>query len=96
LPNATITAAGGAVGAPAASLLEIDVLQFDPDSSGAITLTAQAALKPAGATAVALTRRFTAQAAASSDPAATAAAMSSLWAKLAAQLAAMAVSAEQQ
>jgi uncharacterized lipoprotein YmbA len=41
LPGATILPSGGAIDAQAAAILEINVLRFDPDPSGAILLDAQ-------------------------------------------------------
>lgn len=47
LPQTTVTASSGMVGIPADILVELDVLRFDPDGSGRITLRAQLGLKDA-------------------------------------------------
>jgi uncharacterized lipoprotein YmbA len=79
LPRATVTG-NGAIGAPAVLLVEINVLRFDPDPSGRITLIAQIALKnPDGSFASTKTIQSSAPPA-TQDAAGTAAAMSALWA----------------
>lgn len=79
LPQATVTGSGS-IGAPVGLLVEINVLRFDPDPSGSITLIAQAALKnPDGS--FRLTKTIQSSAApATPDAAGTAAAMCALWA----------------
>jgi uncharacterized lipoprotein YmbA len=82
LPQVTVIG-NGAIGVPAGLLVEINVLRFDPDPSGSITLIAQLALKNPGGSAR-LTKTIQSSAApATQDAAGTAAAMSALWAGLA-------------
>jgi uncharacterized lipoprotein YmbA len=86
LPQATVTG-NGAIGAASGLLVEINVLRFDPDPSGSITLIAQVALKnPDGGFRLTKTLQSSGVPA-TPDPAGTAAAMSSLWAGLANALA---------
>jgi uncharacterized lipoprotein YmbA len=79
LPQVTVTG-NGAIGAPAAFLVEINILRFDPDPSGSIILIAQVAWKnPDGS--FRLTKTIQSSAAPSTpDAAGTAATMSGLWA----------------
>ncbi len=79
LPQTTVTGSG-AIGAPAGLLVEINVLRFDPDSSGSIVLIVQFALKnPNGSLRLTKTIQSSGTPA-TPDPAGTAAAMSTLWA----------------
>ena len=45
LPASSVLGAGGSIGLSAAALVEINVLNFDPDSSGQVVLTAQIAIR---------------------------------------------------
>jgi uncharacterized protein len=90
LPEATILADGGAIGAPAATLVEINVLRFDPDPSGNIVLNAQIALKSGDRHTTWLIQTFTDEAMpATPGPAAIVAAMSALWARMADKISGM-------
>lgn len=88
LPDATVLATGGAIGAPAALLVEIEILRFDPDPSGTIELTAQIAIRAATGTPDWRIQTFSTQAPlAGPQPADIVAVMTTLWAKAADQLA---------
>jgi uncharacterized lipoprotein YmbA len=88
LPDATIIASGGAIGAPTDILVEINLLRFDPDPSGDIQLTAQFAIRAATGQPNWQIQTFSANAAPSGpNTADTVAAMSKLWAAAADQLA---------
>jgi len=88
LPDATVLATGGAIGVPAALFIEIDVLRFDPDPSGNIALVAQIAIRAATGAPDWRIQTFTAQAMpAGAQPADIVAAMTTLWAQAADQLA---------
>ncbi len=90
LPQTTVTSSAGVIGAPAGLLIEINVLRFDPDPSGSITLIAQIALKNSdGSFRLTKTIQSTATPP-TEDAAGTAAAMSTLWAGLSNQIAAYA------
>jgi uncharacterized lipoprotein YmbA len=80
LPGATILPSGGAIDATAAYILEMNVLRFDPNPSGAIVLDAQFGVRT-GADAKILRNTTLLQTATPSGagPAAIAAAMSQLW-----------------
>jgi uncharacterized lipoprotein YmbA len=87
LPQMTITSSNGAIGAPADLTIELDILRFDPDATGRITLIAQLALKqPDGSFRSTQTLQSTATPAGPDLPS-TMAAMSKLWAGLADALA---------
>lgn len=84
LPQMTITASSGAVGTPADLLVEVNVLRFDPDATGRITLLAQTALKRAADNQFLSTRTWQSSATpAGPDIPGMMAAMSTLWAGLA-------------
>ena len=88
LPDATVIASGGAIGAPADLLLEINLLRFDPDPSGNIQLTAQFAIRTAAGQPDWQIQTFSANATQTGSTTADAvAAMSKLWAEAADQLA---------
>lgn len=88
LPDATVLATGGAIGAPARLLVEINVLRFDPDASGNIQLTAQIAIRDASGAPDWRIQTFSTQAPlAAPQPADIVAVMTTLWAKAADQLA---------
>jgi len=90
LPQMTVTASSGMVGTPPGLLVEINVLRFDPDASGRIVLTAQAALKAAADNRFVTTRTLqSALLPGSADMAGTMAAMSTLLAGLADSIAQM-------
>jgi uncharacterized lipoprotein YmbA len=80
LPAATILPSGGAIDATAAYILEMNVLRFDPNPSGAIVLDAQFGVRT-GADAKILRNTTLLQTATpgGAGPAAIAAAMSQLW-----------------
>jgi uncharacterized lipoprotein YmbA len=88
LPDATIIASGGAIGAPTDILVEINLLRFDPDPSGNIQLTAQFAIRAASGQPNWQIQTFSANATPTGPTTAEAvAAMSKLWADAADQLA---------
>ncbi len=88
LPDATVIATGGAIGAPAALFIEIDILRFDPDPSGNIALVAQIAIRAATGAPDWRIQTFSGQLMpAGPQPADIVAAMTSLWAKAADQIA---------
>ncbi len=89
LPAATIIATNSAIGTPPDLIVEINVLHFDPDPTGLITLTAQAATRPATQPSPFLTRTLTATAQTTPTPATITATMSTLWATAADQITAM-------
>lgn len=90
LPAATVTAGNGAIGTPADLFLEIDLLRFDPDASGTIVLSGQAALRQAASDTFLATQNLQFSAApAAADAAATAACMSALWGQWADAVAAL-------
>ncbi len=81
LAPATVTASSGMVGAQPDLLVEINILRFDPDSSGRIVLTAQAALKAAANNRFLTTRTLQSYLSPTGpDMASTMAVMSTLWA----------------
>jgi uncharacterized lipoprotein YmbA len=91
LPDATVLASGGAIGAPAAWLIEINLLRFDPAPSGDIILTAQIAIRPATTTTHWQIQTFSAHATPTGPGAADiVAAMTKLWAAAADQIASIA------
>jgi uncharacterized lipoprotein YmbA len=88
LPQAVVLGSGGSIAAAADLLIEANVLRFDPDSSGQITLTVQIALKSVQDYRLLTVQTFTSSATpAGADVTDTVATMSALWAKLADQLA---------
>jgi uncharacterized lipoprotein YmbA len=92
LPAATVLGSGGSISAPADLLVEINVLQFQPDSSGRIQLSAAVAIKSGKDRTVLMTRTVQG----SVTPAGPGvpdivAAMSALWAQAADQITDMAV-----
>lgn len=90
LPAANITATGGAIAAPHTVSIEINVLRFDPDASGQITLSAQIAVKSGTDAPQWVTRDFTASANPTGPAVAdTVVTMSTLWGQLADQIAGM-------
>ena len=94
LPDATVLASGGAIGAPAGLLVEINLLRFDPDPSGNIQLTAQFAIRAALGQPNWQIQTFSANATPTGPTTADAvAAMSKLWAAAADQLASRIASA---
>jgi uncharacterized lipoprotein YmbA len=87
LPQMTITSSTGAIGTPAGLLVEINILRFDPDPSGSITLIAQLAIKnPDGSFRLTKTIQSTTTPT-TPDPTGIAAAMSSLWSNFANEIA---------
>ncbi len=88
LPASVVLGSGGSIASAADLLIETNVLRFDPDSAGLITLSVQFALK-SGQDYHALTvQNFSAAATpAGADVANTVATMSMLWGKFADQLA---------
>jgi uncharacterized lipoprotein YmbA len=83
LPACIVTGSRGAVGTPAGLLIELNVLRFEPDATGRVTLQAQVALKssPGGAFLVTKTLAVSAMPA-GSGAAGIVAAMSLLWGQL--------------
>ena len=93
LPEATIIGSGGAIGVSSNVLVEINVLRFEPDSTGRITLTAQFAIKSGRTRTLWKTQTFEQIAApAGIDVSDSVATMSMLWAAMADALAASIVS----
>ena len=88
LPGDNVLADGGAIGAAADLLVEIQVLQFAPDAAGKVTLSAQLATRPAKQQQWQL-QSFTATAPGGATAQAIAAAMSSLWGQAADRVAEM-------
>ena len=94
LPGATVLANGGAIGAPAGLLIEINLLRFDPDPSGEILLTAQLAIRAATGLPDWQIQTFSTQATPAGPSTSDAvAAMSKLWAAAADQIASRIASA---
>ncbi len=88
LPAAVVIGSGGSIASASDLLIEINVLRFDPDSTGLITLTTQFALKSGQDYHVLTVQRFSAAATpAGADVTSTVATMSTLWGKFADQLA---------
>jgi uncharacterized lipoprotein YmbA len=84
LPQTTITASSGMVGTPADLLVEVNILRFDPDATGRVTLIAQTALKQAADGRFLSTKTWQSSAMpAGADMPSMMAAMSALWARLA-------------
>jgi len=92
LPAAMVIGSGGSIAAAADLLIEANVLRFDPDSTGLITLTVQIALKSGQDYRLLTAQTFTSSATqAGADVTDTVATMSALWAKFADQLAILCV-----
>jgi uncharacterized lipoprotein YmbA len=91
LPQATVIGSGGAIGAPAGLLVEINVLRFDPDAGGQIALLAQIAVKSGADQNRWTTRSYAASAPGGVFAVDNVAAMSRLWGSAADQVAAMIV-----
>jgi len=89
LPEATVTASGGAVSASAGVLVEINIVRFDPDPDGRILLLAQVAVKAGPERTVCATRTLQSSAAPDAGVTGIVAAMSGLWAGAAGQVADM-------
>jgi len=88
LPASTVIGSGGSIGVSADVLVEINVLRFDPDSTGEIVLSAQFAVKSGRTRAVWMTQTFARSAAPDGvDISDTVAKMSMLWAAMADQVA---------
>jgi uncharacterized lipoprotein YmbA len=84
LPQMTVTGSDGAIGEPPGLVLEVNLLRFDPDASGRITLIAQTALKqPADDRFISARTWQTNALPAAKDMASVMASMSALWAGLA-------------
>jgi uncharacterized lipoprotein YmbA len=90
LPGATIVGTGGSISETSDLLIEINILRFDPDSSGQVLLSAQVAIKSGPSRALRTTRSYELRSdplgATTSDSAAAlqiVAKMSALWAALA-------------
>jgi uncharacterized lipoprotein YmbA len=89
LPDATVTASGGAVAAAPGVLVEINILRFDPDPDGQILLLAQVAVKTGPERTVCATRALQSSATPDAGVTGIVAAMSGLWAGAAGQVADM-------
>jgi uncharacterized lipoprotein YmbA len=90
LPADTVLADGGAVGAPADKLVEIEVFALGVDETGLVTLSAQLAVRPAATPQSGWQlRNFGSAAPGGTTPEGVAAAISTLWGEAADQLAGM-------
>ncbi len=89
LQGGTVTASGGAISAAADVLVEMNVLRFDPDAAGKVTLTLQIAVKSGRDRALWQAANFTRTAPAGITAAGEVEAMSALWSQAADQVAAM-------
>ncbi|HTQ71961.1 MAG TPA: PqiC family protein [Acidocella sp.] len=97
LPAATVLASGGSIEASSDVLVEINILRFDPDSSGNLVLSAQIAIKSGPTRRLWATQSFARSSALSlsgagadgPDAAEIVAKMSALWAAMADQVAAL-------
>jgi uncharacterized protein len=92
LPTAMVIGSGGSIGVSSDVLIEINVLRFDPDSTGKIILTAQIAIKSGRTRVLWTTRTF--EDSATPDNAGVpdiVAKMSLLWAAMADQVAGLIV-----
>jgi hypothetical protein len=88
LPESTIIGSGGSIGVSSNVLVEINVLRFEPDSTGKISLSAQFAIKSGRTHALWITQTFERFAAPGGvDVSDTVATMSMLWAAMADQIA---------
>jgi uncharacterized lipoprotein YmbA len=79
LPGATVLPDGGAIGAPADVVVEVNVLRFDPDAAGTVILDAQIAVRRGAGNKVWRTVDFMRQAPGGDSALAIVAAMSALW-----------------
>ena len=89
LPGATVVASGGAISVPEDVLVEINVLGFEPDAAGQVTLSAQIAVKSGADRTLWSARNVQQSAAAGTGAAGTVVAMSTLWGMAADQAAQM-------
>jgi len=89
LPGASVLASGGAIEAPAAVLVEINVEKFDPDGAGNLVLLAQVAVKDGTTRALLRAATLRLVAPAGVGVLGTVAAMSQLWAEAAGRIAEM-------
>jgi uncharacterized lipoprotein YmbA len=89
LPEATVTASGGAVGAAPGVLVEINILRFDPDPYGRMRLLAQVAVKTGPERTLCGAKTLQSSAAPDAGVTGIVAAMSGLWAGAAGQVADM-------
>jgi uncharacterized lipoprotein YmbA len=88
LPASLVIGSGGSIASASDLLIETNVLRFDPDSSGLITLSVQIALKSGQDYHLLTVQNFSAAATpAGADVTSTVATMSALWGKFADQLA---------
>lgn len=88
LPSSVVLGSGGSIASTSDLLIEANVLRFDPDSSGQITLAVQIALKSGQDYHILTVQSFTSSAIPTgTDVTNTVATMSGLWAKFADQLA---------
>jgi len=95
LPAATVLPDGGAIGAPTGTVVEMNVLRFDPDPDGQIDLSVQISVRRGNNTRNWQTTSFTRQAPPqSNDAVGTAATMSALWSQAADQVASMLANAD--
>jgi uncharacterized lipoprotein YmbA len=83
LPGATVLPDGGAIGAPADAVVEVNVLRFDPDAAGDVILDAQIAVRRGTGNKVWRTVDFMRQARGGDSAVAIVAAMSALWSQAA-------------
>lgn len=88
LPQDTVLAGGGAIGAMPDQYVEIQILDFSPDSSGLVTLKAQLAIRPVNNLNWTL-ENFSASAQGGDNADRITACMSKLWGQMADQLATM-------
>jgi uncharacterized lipoprotein YmbA len=89
LPAATVIADGGGIQAPSGVLVEMNILRFDPGPDGQIVLTAQVAIKTGAKRVLCATRTLQSTAGPGPGATGTVAAMSTLWAGAADQVAVM-------
>jgi uncharacterized lipoprotein YmbA len=88
LPASVVIGSGGSIASATDLVIEANVLRFDPDSTGLITLTVQLALKSGQDYHILTVQSFSAAATpAGADVTNTVATMSALWGKFADQLA---------
>jgi uncharacterized lipoprotein YmbA len=87
LPASVVLGSGGSIASASDLLIEVNVLRFDPDSTGQITLAVQIALKSGQDYHILTVQNFTAAATPTgADVTFTVATMSALWAKFVDQL----------
>jgi len=79
LPGATVLADGGAIGAPAGLVVEMNVLRFDPDAAGVVVLDVQIAVRRGTDDKVWRTVNFSRRMPAGAGAVGIVAAMSVLW-----------------